>query len=297
MTRLGMVIDTTKCIGCDACFIACKDEYVGNIFPGYSAAQPQTQYGYYPGATPIDGGAANAKAWVINGQNWIVRTEVIRGTFPNVKQTTYPMLCLHCDACPLVANTPNGATYKRPDGIVIIDPDKAFGQTKLPSQCPYNEVFWNSASNIAQKCTMCAHLVDQGKNPKCVDVCPRSVFTFGDLDDPNSAVSKLVSQAQPLHPEYNTKPKITFIGYPKTFIMGKVVDSTTGAYLKDASVVADDFLGHKFTTTVDNYGDFTLDGLDKGNYALTVSKYGYKDWTQTIQLNTDTYVGDVKLGQ
>ena len=298
MPKYGMVIDASKCIGCDACFIACKDEYVGNDFTGYSAAQPDTLYGYYPGVTPTEAGVTNAKAWVMRGQNWINRSEVVRGTFPNVKQVNYPMLCLHCESCPLVTSSPNGASYMRPDGIVLVDPNKAFAQTKLPSQCPYNVVFWNSIANIAQKCTFCAHLVDQGKKPKCVDVCPLNVFTFGDLNDPNSDVAKLYAQgkAEAMHPEYGTKPKIFYIGLPKTFIMGKVVDAKTGAYLKGAAVSASDGKGGQFSTVVDLYGDFSLDGLIKGTtYTFTISLAGYKTFTQTGPLNSDTYLGDVQL--
>jgi Fe-S-cluster-containing dehydrogenase component len=299
MTRYGMVIDATLCAGCDACTMACKDEYVGNDFPGYSAAQPDTTFGYYPGVTPVDSGVQNAKVWVIPGQKWMDRTEVVRGTFPNLKSTRYSIPCMMCTNAPCVKAAKNGDVVTRPDGIILIDPVLSYGDSNLPASCPYGKIYWNSVTNIPQKCTFCAHLVDQGKNPKCVDMCHMSAITFGDLDNPSSAIAKLVATGTPqaLHPEYGTSPKVLYIGLPKTFIMGKVVDSKTGAYLQGAVVTATNAAGVAVgTSTVTNYGDFTIDGLASGStYTLTVTLSAYATLTQSVNLATDTYVGNVQL--
>ena len=213
MVRYGFVIDTTRCIGCSVCFSACKDEYVGNDFPPYSKSQPETQYGFY-GQSATPDGTHPGGAWVIPGQSWIKDTWVEKGNYPTVSARFVYTPCMHCDNAPCIAAAQNNAVYKRPDGIVIIDPEKSTGQTAIMDACPYNVIYWNDALNIPQKCTMCAHLIDQGKNPKCVDVCPMNAITFGDLDDPNSAVAKAAKNAAALHPEYGTKPKVTYIGLP-----------------------------------------------------------------------------------
>ena len=101
---------------------------------------------------------------------------------------------------------------------------------------------------------------------------------------------------RPLHPEYGTKPKVLYIGLPKTFIMGKVVDSKSGAYLQGATVTATTSGGSPVSATVTNYGDFTIDGLASGaTYTLTVTLSGYTTLTQSVNLTTDTYVGSIQL--
>jgi len=213
MVRYGFVIDTTRCIGCSVCFSACKDEFVGNDYLPYSRSQPDTQYGYYgPAASPD--GTHPGGAWVIPGQCWIKDTTIEKGTYPNISARFVYTPCMHCDNPPCVTAATNGGAYKRPDGIVIIDPDKSTGQTAIMDACPYGVVYWNNSLNIPQKCTMCAHLIDAGKNPKCVDACPMSAIIFGNLDDPNSAVSKAAASATALHPEYGTKPKVTYTLLP-----------------------------------------------------------------------------------
>ena len=292
-----MVIEADRCVGCDGCFIACKDEYVGNDYPPYSAAAPDTQYGYYPGATQVDDGVVTAKAWVKPGQNWMDRQEIVRGTFPNLKVTTLPIPCMHCDNAPCMAASKNGAIYKDSNGIVLIDPVLSVGQTQIPDSCPYGVIFWNDRLNIPQKCTFCAHLVGSGRNPKCVDQCHMKVIHFGDLDDPNSEVSKLLasSKAEVLHPEYGAKPKVYYVGIPKTFIKGKVVNSSS-AYLPGATVTLTNASGGTVgTTTVDNYGDFEFDGLTTGSYTLSISLSKYQTKTQAVNLQTDTYLGDIAL--
>jgi len=292
MTNYGMVIDATLCQGCDACTMACKDEFVGNDWPGYSAAQPDTQYGYYPGVTPVDNGIQQAKVWVTPGQKWMDRTEVVRGTFPNLIVQRYSIPCQMCQKAPCISASKNGAVYTRPDGIVIIDPVLAYGQN-LASACPYGKIFWNPVSNLSQKCTFCAHLIDQGLNPKCVDMCHLQAITFGDLSNPSSAISQLVAAKKPqaLHPEYGTSPNVLYIGLPKTFLKGQVADSSTGVYLNGAAVVVSDATGDSWTTTVDNFGDFTIDGLNaNATYTLTISILGYTTYTTSVVLQTDTYL-------
>ncbi len=214
MPKYGMVIDTTHCTGCDVCLKACKDEFIGNDYPPYSAAQPEAQYGFYPGAYP-DSTSTTGSTWVKPGHTWMKNVEAVTGTFPNVKMRFVMQPCMECDNAPCAKAATGGAVTVRPDGIVLIDPAKSKGQKSLVNACPYGRIYWNDDLSIPQACTFCAHLIDQGQNPKCVDACPMQAITFGDLSDPNSAVSKLVSKAEDLHPEYNAKAKVLYIGLLK----------------------------------------------------------------------------------
>lgn len=206
MARYGMVVDLTKCLGCFDCQLACKDEFVENDWAPYSAAQPDT------------------------GQFWMRVEERERGTNPRVKMAWIPQPCMQCDKPPCLTGSAGGAGYKRSDGIIIFDPVKSAGQKSMQTSCPYAVVYWNDKLNIPQKCTFCAHLLDRGwKEPRCVEACPNTAISFGDLDDPASAVSKLVAAetAKPLHPEFGTESKVFYINLPKTFLAGTVVNGST----------------------------------------------------------------------
>jgi len=192
-----------------------------------------------------------------------------------------------------------GGGYKRPDGIVIFDPVKSAGQHNMQAGCPYGVVYWNETLGIPQKCTFCAHLIDRGwKEPACVESCPVAAIVFGDLDDPNSEVSKLVKAgAQPLHPEYGAKPKVCYVDLPKTFIAGSVVSSTNEC-LEGADVtLTDTGSGQKLTMNTNNFGDFEFEGLDSGKtYSLLIEAAGYTSYKiDTIKLAKDTYLGELFL--
>lgn len=159
MTKWGMIIDISKCTGSYNCFTACKDEYWDNDYPPYSAAQPK------------------------NGQFWMDISNVERGTHPFIKVSHIPVLCQHCDDAPCIKVAKDGAVYKRPDGIVLIDPQKAVGQKQIADSCPYHVIFWNEEKNLPQKCTFCAHRLEENKIPRCVQACPSGALVFGDLDE------------------------------------------------------------------------------------------------------------------
>ena len=117
-----------------------------------------------------------------------------RGKYPRVKVAYTAVPCMHCDDAPCIRAGLNGAVYRREDGIIIIDPEKAKGQKEIMSACPYNVIYWNEDLGLPQKCTMCAHLLDAGwKEPRCSEACPTGAIIFGDLDDPNREVAKLVA--------------------------------------------------------------------------------------------------------
>jgi tetrathionate reductase subunit B len=267
-----MVIDVTKCVSCYNCQIACKDEFTENDWLPYSKAQPET------------------------GQFWMKLQETHQGTVPKVKVNYIATPCMQCDDAPCVKAATGDAVYKRPDGIVIIDPVKAAGQKQIVDSCPYGVIYWNDQLNIPQKCTMCAHLLDKGwSEPRCVEVCQGYAITFGEEGDLMGMIQ--ANNAVPMKPELGTKPRVYYIGLPQPFIAGALVDSKTGECLKDAKVSAMDSTGTEIaSTTSDFLGDFWLNGLTLNTtYTVTISKQGKETKTIPLSLDKAANLGDIQL--
>jgi len=277
MAKWGMVINISRCTGCYCCFIACKDEYWDNDYPPYSAAQPK------------------------HGQFWIDLVEKERGTYPYIKVAYQPLLCAHCDDAPCIKAGTQGAVYKRPDGIVIIDPQKAVGQKQIADSCPYNAIFWNEEKQLPQKCTFCVHRLEEGKVPRCVQACPSQCLIFGDLDDPESEVAKLLKsgKAEVFHPEYNTKPNVYWVDLHKVtkcFIAGAVIYGDVDECADGVTTtLIDQSTGKSIETTTNNYGNFEFDGLDIGKYSVKLERAGYASKVIDVDLKTDWYLGEIIL--
>ena len=139
MPRYGILIDITKCTGCYNCFLTCRDEFAGNDNGSYAAAQP------------------------MSGMNWMKVLEKERGQYPKVKVAYTPVTCMHCENAACIKAARDNAVYRRPDGIVIIDPVKAKGQKQIVSGCPYRVIEWNEEKQVPQKCILCAHMLDKGE--------------------------------------------------------------------------------------------------------------------------------------
>jgi len=185
--RYAMVIDLRRCIGCDACMTACKAEF-------------DVPLGVF--------------------RTWVPYRVV--GTYPNVRKQFLPRLCNHCDDPPCVRSCPVGATYKVEDGgFVLMHYDRCIGCKACMASCPYNARFmlpkhrtYTEITGVVDKCTFCHHRVTQGLAPACVQTCIGRARIFGDLNDPHSEVSRLVSTlpTQVLRPEEGTKPHVFYIG-------------------------------------------------------------------------------------
>ncbi len=279
MAKWGMVIDITKCNACYSCFIACKDEYWDNDYPPYSAAQPR------------------------HGQFWIRIEKKEGGTYPHIRVSYMPIPCMQCDAAPCIKAAKNGAVYKRPDGIVIINPEKAVGQRQIVDACPYGAIFWNEEKQLPQKCTFCVHMLEEGKIPKCVQVCPSKAMIFGDLDDPGSEVSKLAGsgKAEVFHPEYRTKPRVYYIGLEritKNFLAASVVFGDVDECAeKVKATLVNKKSGEEETALTDAYGVFEFTGLSAGRYSLKLEYAGYAEKTMDVNLKADKYLGAVNINR
>jgi len=199
--RLAMVINLDRCIGCKACAIACKTEF--DIRLG------------------------------------VFRSQVIyneHGEYPKTERDFLPWLCNHCDNPPCVAVCPvdpidaefegvkfkKRATYKRPDGVVLIDQDRCIGCGQCIRNCPYavrsfdpgKKAGGNPDANSADKCTFCEHRIEAGVVPSCVNTCQANARIFGDLDDSDSDVSKILAKNKygVLLADKDTNPKVFYIG-------------------------------------------------------------------------------------
>ena len=204
--RLGMVVDTKRCIGCHSCAMACKVE---NNLPD---------------------------------KNWWNRTLTVGGTemdtpageFPNVSMSYVTLACQHCENPACVKACPVGATYKREeDGVVIQDYDKCIGCRYCMAACPFTgvRVFnWEKPKyqldfavgdadvpahqkHTVEKCTLCAHRLAKGLQPACIEVCTARARHFGDFNDPESNVSQLLLKRAhfQLLPEKETNPSVYFL--------------------------------------------------------------------------------------
>ncbi|MEM2273023.1 MAG: 4Fe-4S dicluster domain-containing protein [Candidatus Bathyarchaeia archaeon] len=272
------IIDVNKCIGCMSCVISCKDEFVGNDWSPYS--KPQPEY----------------------GQFWIKVDMQERGSIPKVKVTYIPILCMHCNNPPCMRACLIGAIVKRPDGIVLIDPNKCNGCKPLGvnkplciEACPYNIIYFNSELGIAQKCTGCSHLLDDPDwkyGPRCHDACPTGAIIYGDESD--SKIKELIRNADVIGREYNTRPRVCYLNLPKPFIAGCVVDFDEKEVVIDAKVTALDlYTGEKHETNTDELGDFWLKDLEWNHkYLIKIEKSGYKGKTLGVYLTSK----DINLG-
>ena len=275
MSRYAILIDIKKCSGCYNCFLACRDEFYGNDYPGYSAAQP------------------------LHGHFWMQVQEIERGEYPKPKIAYVPKPCLHCEDAPCLTAAKDGAAYRRPDGIVMIDPEKAKGQEAIAKACPYRVVYWNEELQLPQKCTLCAHRLDEGeKQPRCVESCPTGAMVFGDLDDPQSDIAKLAAElpVEDLHPEFATKPLIRYVGLPKRFVAGEVVFAGKEGECAEGIKVTLQGGGVNLSTATDLFGDFEFEGLNKNEkYRLTVSAVGYREKMLEIVTRKDVNLGEIVL--
>lgn len=196
----GFVVDTEKCIGCARCVKACKLE---NGVP-MDKEVFRTWVERY-----VESGEGKVE---IDSPNGGLDFEPLQKT--DGKQFFVPKLCNQCENPPCVQVCPVSATYKTGDGVVLVDTKRCVGCRYCIQACPYGARFLHPETHVADKCTWCYHRVMKGMLPACVTVCPVGARKFGNLNDPESEVSKIVKKERirVLKSDMGTEPKAFYIG-------------------------------------------------------------------------------------
>lgn len=181
--KLGWLVDTRRCFGCHACEVSCKSE---NDVP----------LGNY------------------------IRQTIYKdvGDFPAVARMFLPMACQHCEDAPCIKACPCGALHKEVGGTVAVDYNVCSGHGTCVEVCPYGAIYLDPVAKQAVKCHNCFHRLEHDMEPACVPTCPSEALYFGDLNDPDSAISRHKAALEDadgvtqLRPEKGTKPRTWFAG-------------------------------------------------------------------------------------
>jgi Fe-S-cluster-containing dehydrogenase component len=255
MKKCRLIVDVEKCENCGNCFLACKDEHVGNDWPGYTASQQALK------------------------SPWIRVLSRERGQYPLIDVAYLPVPCMHCDDAPCVKGS-GGAINKRPDGIVLIDPEMSKGKKDLVAICPYQAIRWNEELQIPQKCTLCAHLLDKGwEKPRCVQSCPTGALAFRRADDLEMERMIRDDRLEVYNPKAGANPAVYYKNlyrFTRCFIAGSVATRVEDKEecVDDARVILFDAAGIlRGEARTDAFGDFKFDNLAPGSGTYTVRVY------------------------
>jgi len=200
----GMAIDIDKCIGCGRCVDACKRENDVPREPFFFRTWVERYRVFEDDEVRVD-----SPNGAINGFNDVTGDEqdktVIRSFF-------VPKMCNHCDNPPCVQVCPVGATFKTPDGVVLVDSEYCIGCRYCIQACPYGARFLHPETRTAEKCTFCYHRVTQGLVPACVEVCPTQARIFGEIKKKASPLARFMrfNKIGMLKPSLNTEPKVFY---------------------------------------------------------------------------------------
>lgn len=183
--KYAMAYVLGRCIDCKACMIACKTD------------------------------------WSLPGNDFrthIEEKEDAQSAVSGFRLLALPRQCNHCDKAPCVSVCPTKASHKREDGIVDINEARCVGCMYCIPSCPYNARYMNHEKGVADKCTFCRPRIEAGLLPTCVTTCPSSARVFGNINDPDSDITKVLKQAQRerlkisvLREDVGTSPNIYYI--------------------------------------------------------------------------------------
>ena len=204
MVQLAILTDLSKCFGCNACMLACKEWHSSGCYGPMIDLKP---WGPEPGKGP----------WSVFFLR-VLQVEV--GEFPNTKTYSIPISCFHCRNPSCVTVCPTGAIYKRKeDGVVVINYEVCIGCRYCENGCPYGNIIFDPVEGVSKKCVMA---IDRVYNeslplyervPPCVRNCPAGARIFGDMDDPNSIIYRTAVRkgAAPMGAEYGTDPPSLYV--------------------------------------------------------------------------------------
>lgn len=199
----GMGIQVDKCIGCGRCVEACKVENDVIKEPFFFRTWVERYVVTSDGEVKVD-----SKDGGIHG------FEPLKEEGGILRAFFVPKLCNHCDNPPCVQVCPVGATYKTPDGVVLVDTDYCIGCRYCIQACPYGARYLDPRTKTADKCTFCYHRLKAGLLPACVEVCPTQARVFGEVHSLASPLRRLMrmSYLQVLKPYLNTEPRVFYSG-------------------------------------------------------------------------------------
>jgi Fe-S-cluster-containing dehydrogenase component len=277
--RRNMIVDVERCDNCRACFLAVKDEHIGNDFPGYAASQPAL------------------------GHNWLDIRRKEHGSYPIVAAHFMPVMCNHCDDAPCMQAAKNGAVSKRPDGIVIIDPEKSKGQRQIVDACPYGAISWNEEKQIPQAWIFDAHLLDEGwTQTRAEQCCPTGVFRSIKVEDQEMQRMAAEEGLEVLQPELKTRPRVYYKNLhlmTRCFVGGSVAADVAG--VEECAAGAEVRLtqaGREVgRATTDSFGEFKIGRLEpnSGRYQLDVTGSSGHFSLQFDLASESRYLGVMKL--
>jgi Fe-S-cluster-containing dehydrogenase component len=256
--------------------MACKDEHVDNDWPGYTAPQPR------------------------HGHRWMNIERHERGQYARNDVAYLPMPCQHCTNAHCVKAADGAITY-RPDGIVMIDPVKAKGRKDLVDSCPFGAIYWNEEANVPQKCTMCAHLLDDKDwkpgMPRCVHSCPTEAMKYYFVEP--AEFDKIIQQeglAGFRTTELKNAPHVWYKNlykYTKNFITAGVL--MNGDCLENATVKISGPAGYAATRTTNFFGEFKFDGLENGEYTVNVDAGGQQKSCKVVIQDESKNLGFIEF--
>jgi Fe-S-cluster-containing dehydrogenase component len=257
--RKYLVIDISLCHDCNNCFVSCKDEFVMNSWLPYSDEQPR------------------------HGPRWMNIERLERGQYPRIDVSYLPKPCQHCSPAPCAKAFPDIVTT-RDDGIVMLDTEKAKGEKGLVGACPYGAIWYNDEKGVAQKCIMCAHILDGKASasisiPRCAHSCPTNALEYVEADDAEFAKMVETEGLKRYRADVSGNGQVWYKNlyrFTSNFIAGGLVKNGECAdgvtvTLKGADVPEQ---------TTSDYGDFRFDGIALGAYAVLVD--GKEIWNGTI---------------